>query len=304
VKKQKKLMIKNYKDLTISNLDKIYWEKEQITKGDMIEYYQTISEYILPHLKNRALMLRRFPEGISGPQFYQKNMVNAPDWVDTIHIEHSDKFVNYVVVQNEKILTYVANLGTIELHAMTACIKHLQNPDYIVIDLDPEDVPFQQLVNLANEIHEVLEQLKIPNYCKTSGGRGLHIYMPTHAKYNFEQSEQFSELLAHFFQNKMPDLISLERSPKKRQKKIYIDYLQNSPGGRTMVASYSLRAKPGAPVSTPLTWEEVNAKLDPLNFNIKTVPERLKKKGDLFLPVLKESFAMKEALKKLDKLLG
>src|SRR5262249_6281558 len=179
--------------------------------------------------------------------------------------------------QDEKTLLYVANLGSIELHPMTSRFNTLNFPDYLVIDLDPENIPFKKVVEVALWIHDFLEELKIPNYCKTSGGRGLHIYVPLGAKYPFEQIEMFAELLAHITKNHLPSLVSLQRMPEKRQKKVYFDYLQNAPGGRTTVSPYSVRAKPLAPVSTPLEWKEVTSKLDPLEFTIKTVPVRLAK---------------------------
>lgn len=288
-------------DIALTHLDKVYWKKEKITKGDMIEYYRTVSKYILPYLKNRPLMLKRYPEGIDGEVFYQKDIKYPPPWMETALVQHSDKKVRYVLVQDLKALLYVANLGSIELHPMMCQAQSLQSPDFIAIDLDPLEVSFDVLVDVANEIHEFLEEIKIPHYCKTSGATGLHIYIPLKAEYPFEQTEKFAELLANIVQDRMPSIISLERSPKKRVKKVYFDYLQNTHGGHSMIAPYSLRGIPHAPVSTPLEWREVNARLDPTDFNIKTVPARLKSLGDIFKPVLTKSINLRAILKRLEK---
>lgn len=302
MKKRSNIRRKNVPETTLTHLEKIYWTKEKITKGAMIEYYQAVAPYLLPHLHNRPLMLHRYPEGIEKGGFYQKNLEKAPDWIKTFTLQHENRKVEYVLVQDLPTLLYVANLGSIELHPMIAQFKTVQKPDFIALDLDPEDLPFQKVVDCALVAHELLLTLKIPHYCKTSGGRGLHIYIPLHARYPFSQTEPFALLLAHLMQQVLPDLISLERSPKKRQKKIYVDYLQNIHGGRTMVAPYSIRAKPNAPVSTPLAWKEVNQHLNPLDFTIYTVPKRIAKLGDLFQPVLSETIDLKNILKKLEKI--
>lgn len=291
------------KEVPLTNLSKIYWPQEKITKGDMIDYYREIAPVIVPYLKNHPLMMHRYPNGIEGTEFYQKDAGSVPDWVVTGAVKHKEKTDHYVLVQNTKTLLYVANLGSIELHPIISSIQSINCPDFIAIDLDPEKTPFKKLVNTALEIHEFLEEAKIPNYLKTSGASGLHLYIPLHAKYEFSQTETFAELLANIVKQKMPSIISLERSPKKRETKIYFDYLQNLHGGRSMVAPYSLRAREGATVSTPLLWKEVNERLDPKSYNIKTIPERLKKIGDVFKPVLGKGLDLKGALKRLEKLL-
>lgn len=284
-------------EINLTNLDKIYWKKEGYTKGDVINYYQTMAPYILPYLKNRPLMLHRYPNGIEGESFYQKNIEFPPSWMKTVLIKHENKTDRYILVQDLPTLLFVANLGSIEMHPMISQAESLERPDFLVIDLDPEDVPFKKVIDTARDIHELLEELKIPNYCKTSGGRGLHIYIPLGSKYPFEQTEMFAELLANLVREKFPSVISLERLPKNRQKKIYFDYLQNMHGGHTMVAPYSLRGRPFATVSTPLEWSEVNSKLDPTNFNIKTIPSRVKKMGDPFKAILTKKINLPTILK-------
>lgn len=283
--------------MDLTNLDKLYWKK--ITKGEMIDYYRTISSTILPYLKNRPIMLSRFPDGINGPHFYQKDIKSHPDFIETWTV----KKVRYLLIPNQTSLLWAANLGSIELHPWIMEYTHPDNPSYLVVDLDPIGLPFKSVVELAREIHDFFEELKVPSYCKTSGGRGLHLYIPLNSKYTFEQTEMFAKVLAHVVQAQHPNIVSLERMPAKRQKKIYFDFLQNLHGGRTMVAPYSLRARPGAPVSTPLLWKEVVPSLDPLDFNIETIPGRIKRIGDPFKPVLGKGIDLKAVLKRLEKYL-
>lgn len=284
-----------------TNVDKIYWPQDKITKGDLLHYYESISSFILPYLKNRPLVMHRFPDGITGESFYQKEAgEHLPSFIKTFSIRHEERKVSYIVVQNLESLLYVVNLGSIELHPFNASLKHLHNPDYMVFDLDPEDIAFDRVIDTAQAIHELLDSLKIPNYCKTSGATGLHIYVPLHCKYDFQQVQQIMFILASKVHDKIPDFTSLERSPKKRQKKVYIDYLQNREM-QTVVCAYSVRAKPHATVSTPLDWKEVKYGLNPADFTIKTVPERVNGQKDLFKAILGKGINLETLLKKLDK---
>lgn len=248
-------------------------------------------------------MLHRYPNGIEEGGFYQKNMTKAPKWVQTVEIEHKEKKVNYVLIQNLETLLYVANLSSIELHPMISQFNSLDYPDFLAIDLDPVEIGFDKVIQCAQEAHKLLDEFEIPNYCKTSGGKGLHIYIPLHARYTFEQINPFALLLATLLQHRLPDIISLERRTSKRKKKVYFDYTQTGYPGHSMAAPYSLRARPHAPVSTPLQWSEVNDKLNPLDFNIHTIPKRLDKIGDIFSGVLKEKIDLKTIIKKIEKFL-
>ncbi len=264
------------------NLDKVLWKEDGYTKGDLLKYYEKVAPLILPYLKDRPLVLNRFPDGIEGGHFYQKNAgVHVPKFVKTIAIHQENKWIHYIVVQNIETLLYVANLVT-ELHIFNARIGHLEKPDYMVFDIDPLGVPFRETIKTARLIHDMLDEMDAPNFCKTSGGKGLHIYVPTRGKYTHDQIKTFVYLFAIEVQKRLPDLISLKRMPSKRHKKIYIDYLQNR-RHQTMVAPYSVRAFPHAPVSMPLKWSEVKPGLDPLQFTLKT-PIR---KTDAFKGVLK-----------------
>ena len=206
-------------------------------------------------------MLHRFPNGIQSEGFYQKEAPeNHPAWIKTCPIKHQDRIIPYMVINNLKSLLYAINLGSIDLHPfMSRCDR--ENPDYCVIDLDPHGISLKKTVEVAHCFHEILEAINILHFCKTSGGNGLHIFIPLHAKYSTEQGCQFTEIVSALVQKRFPKITSLERDPKKREKKIYLDCLQNRTG-QTIVAPYSVRPRPHARVSTPLLWEEVNEVLN------------------------------------------
>lgn len=297
--KTQKLVSEKYDFIT--HPDKLYWEQEQITKGDVLHYYESIAPFILPYLKDRPESLKRFPNGISEKSFFQKNLTTPPEWLKTTKVIHHDKTVNYMMIQDVRSLLFAVNLGCIEIHPWFSRIQNLENPDFLIFDLDPEDVPFDHVVETAQALHALLDAIQVPSYCKTSGGRGLHIGVPLKALYTYEQAKQFAELIALLVHQKLPQIISLERSPKRRQKRVYIDCYQNN-FGQTLAAPYSLRAKPGAPVATPLEWKEVKKGLDPAQYTLFNTLERLKKKGDLFKPLLQKGIHLEKSLKRLQGL--
>lgn len=278
-----------------SKREKIFWPKEGYTKGDLLDYYENISKYILPHLKDRPLMLKRYPNGVEDKFFFQKRIPEfAPKWVPTI----KRKDIDYMCANDLKSLLYIVNLGTIELHAFLSRGKKLSHPDYMVLDLDPENISFDHVIETAQAAHELLERINVAHFCKTSGKRGLHLYIPLGAKYPYAIADQFGRLLAQHIHEEVKSFTSLVRIPKKRQKKVYIDFLQNGEG-KTMIAPYAVRALEGAPVSCPLDWKEVRRGLDPLDYTLKTMPKRLEKKGDIFM-VLAKSVSLEKALKTLE----
>lgn len=289
------------KELSFTHLDKVYWPDEHYTKGDLIKYYQEVAPYILPYLKDRPIVLHRFPEGIKGESFYQKDLVSAlPKGIHTTEVAHEGKKIHYLLIDNLESLLYAVNLGSIDIHPFLARVGHLTTPDFCVLDLDPQGVEWKVLIEIALATHELLDDLKVKHFCKTSGGRGLHIYIPLHAKYTFEQSKQFAQIIVTTINEQLPKTTSLERNPQKRLKQVYLDYLQNRQG-QTLVAPYAVRPRPGALVSTPLEWDEVNEHLDPKEFNIKTMNKRLKKAGDPFKAVLSGSVDIQAVLKRLHK---
>ena len=290
-------------DLNFTNIDKLYWEKEKISKGELIEYYLSVSKYILPHLKDRAQSLHRFPNGINKPGFYHKDAgKDTPSWVETISIfsESSNRDIDYIVCNNVETLGYLINLGCIELNPWSNRIDKPNKPDYLIIDLDPsEKNSFKQVVEAAKVTKEILDIADIPGYCKTSGSSGIHIFVPMGSNYEYEQVRDFAHLLMQLVQVKLSKTTTLERSLSKRGPKIYLDYLQNREG-QTVASVYSARPKPGATVSMPLEWSELTNDLSIKDFTIKNSLNRIEKKGDLFMPVLKKGISIEKALKKLD----
>lgn len=291
-------------EVKLTNQNKIYWPKDNITKGDLVAYYQSVAEFILPHLKNRPQSLNRFPNGIDGMSFYQKDAADeTPDWVKTekIFSESNEKFINYIICNDAATLAYLNNLGCIEMNVWTSNIQNLDKPDYLVLDLDPsENNSFDDVIQTALEVKKVLDKAKIEGFPKTSGSSGIHIYIPMNAEYSFEQVKNFGHILMQMVQKELPDLTTLERSLQKRDKnKIYLDYLQNRKG-QTLASVYSLRPKNGAPVSMPLEWKELKNDLKPTDFNIENALARIQKKGDLFLPTLGKGIDMLKAIENLN----
>lgn len=292
-------------ELKLTNQNKIYFPEDDITKGDVIEFYQSIAKYILPHLKDRPQSMNRYPNGIKGLSFFQKDAAEeTPEWIETqkVFSESSDKYINYIICNDKETLAYLNNLGCIELNIWTSKIKKADNPDYLVLDLDPsEKNSFEDVIETAQAVKEALDLAGINGYPKTSGSSGIHVYIPMNAKYSYDQVKDFGHLLMQMVQKKLPYLTTLERSLQKRDKnKIYLDYLQNR-RGQTLASVYSLRPKNGAPVSMPLEWEEVKNGLKPTDYNIYNALERLKDKGDIFKPVLGKGIDMLKVIKKLEQ---
>lgn len=286
------------KALKLTNLKKIYFPTDNISKGEIIDYYRRIAPVMLPHLKDRPLSLHRFPDGIYGKDFFQKNMEDVPDWAATVNIWSESGNIRYILCQDEPTLTYVVNLGSIEMNPWNSRVESADYPDYMVIDLDPLKCPFQYVIDCALMIHEILLSIDIPHYVKTSGATGLHLFIPVDARYSFEQVRQFSLLVCTLVNNRLPAITSLERVPQKRVGRVYLDYLQNSKG-KTMAAPYSIRPRDGAPVSTPLFWEEINYQLAPDRFNINSIFNRIRSYGDIWKPVIGKGVDMLSSLNHL-----
>ncbi len=289
------------KKVDFSNLDKVFWPKEKITKGDVISYYNTISEYILPYLVDRPQSLRRTPNGIKDQGFFQKNVAGiVPKWVKTRKIKSDSKedSIEYLLCQDKDTLLYLANLGCIELNPWSSRVGSLNNPDYIIFDLDPKDAPMKNIILTAQKVKEVLDQLKVPAFIKTSGGNGLHVFIPVKKKYSYEQTRDFSHLISQMVNRDLPDITSLERMPDKRKGKVYLDFLQNGKG-KTMASIYSLRPREGAGVSTPLEWSEINDSLNLKDHNFFTILARLEQKGDLWKNIFDNPVDLKEVLANL-----
>jgi bifunctional non-homologous end joining protein LigD len=289
--------------VNLTNLNKVFWPGEGITKGDVIHYYRSIAPVLLPYLRDRPMSLNRHPNGIDKPNFFQKNAATQrpPAWVQTAPIPSDHRqggIINYLVCQDEATLAYIANLGCIEINPWQSRVGSLDRPDFLILDLDPQDLPFECVVEAAQAIRSTLEDLGAVSCCKTSGKRGLHICVPLEAQYEYEAARQFAELIARVVYSRLPETTSLARMPAQRRHKVYLDFGQNG-RGQTLASVYSLRPQPGAPVSTPLAWREVRRGLDPTRFTIKTTLKRLDKVGDLWAPVLGKGINLGKCLERL-----
>jgi bifunctional non-homologous end joining protein LigD len=289
--------------IKLSNLDKVFWPDEGYTKGDVIDYYRQVAPVMLLHLKDRPESLYRTPNGILEKGFFQKEAGELPpDWMTTqeVYSDSNQKNIRYFICQDEATLVYLANLGCIEINPWLSRLQQLEYPDYFVIDLDPEDISFDKVVEAAQAVHRVLDRAGATGYPKTSGASGMHIYVPLGAQYDYDTAVKFAQVVATLVHHQVPHFTSLVRNPKNRQQKVYLDYLQNR-GGQTLAAPYSIRPRPGATVSTPLSWDEVQIGLDPQQFNLRTVLPRIERRGDLFEGVLGPGIDIEKCLEKLQE---
>ncbi len=284
-----------------THLDKVFFPKHKYTKGDLFEYYQTVADFILPYLDERPLSLNRMPNGIKGESFFQKNNEHLPDWVPSANIfsDSNNADLHWIVGGRLDTLLYIVQLGSIEINPWNSRVGKLNKPDWIVIDLDPEGVTFNDVITVAKTVHEVTNEWGIPAYPKTSGKTGIHIFIPMGAEYTYEQAKNLAHLIALEVNKRQPKLTSVERNPEKRRHRIYLDFLQNREG-QTLAAPYSVRPTEAASVSMPLHWDEVKKGLDPMDFTIKNAPARLKRTGDLWKPVMGKGLDLAKVLKKIE----
>lgn len=289
----------------LTNPTKLFWPSEKITKQDLYEYYKDVSDLILPYLEDRPESLHRHPDGFAGKSFFQKEVAGSvPGWISTVHVPAygGTKTVTYLLCQNRETLLYMVNMGCIEVNPWLSRISDLTKPDYAVIDIDPGTRPFSDVIMGAQVVRELLEELNIQAFCKTSGGRGIHIYIPTDRTAEFADCQKFAEYVGIYLNRSLPAISSIKTSPLLRRDKLYIDTLQNRKG-QTMASVYSVRPRPGATVSTPIAWSELTAKLDPSAFTLKTIRKRLDKKGDLWAPMSKIQYDIRKLKKKLERIL-
>ena len=292
-------------EIRFSNLSKLYWPDDNVTKRDMLNYYYQVAPYILPYLIDRPQSLNRFPNGIHGKSFYQKDVTGkVPAWVETYLYHSSDEAdvdKHFMVPKTEADVLLMASLGCIELNPWSSRIVKPDHPDWCIIDLDPDTGnTFDQVIQAAQVTRQVLDSAGITSYCKTSGSTGLHIYIPLGAKYTYEQSKEFARVIVTHVHRELPKFTSIERLTNRRKGKIYLDFLQNRPKA-TLAAPYSLRPKPGATVSMPLHWEEVKKGLKMKDFTIFTAMSRVKDMGDIFKPVLGKGVNLSVTKKSLTK---
>jgi bifunctional non-homologous end joining protein LigD len=274
----------------LTNLNKPFWPDLGITKGDLLRYYFEISPYLLPHLVGRAMVLKRYPNGAFGDFFFQKRAPEPrPDWIEICSIQHTAGPVHFAVVRDLASLLWGVNLGAIDLNPWYARCDDTMRPDYLHFDLDPvEGENFERVCETAEVVHEALGALKIPNYAKTTGSRGIHVYVPIVRGPVQKEVWTFAKALAQQLEKMRPELITAEYRIANRPKgHVLVDYNQNA-WGRTLASVYSVRPKPHAPVSTPVTWEEIRRGVRIEDFRLDNVPARVKNLGDLWKPLLKE----------------
>jgi len=286
----------------LTNQEKIFWPEEGYTKGDLVEFYRAVAPWMLAYLRDRPLVMTRYPDGIDGKSFFQKDAPGfAPDWIRraTVWSEGSERELSYFVAEDLESLLYVANLGTIPMHVWSSRIADLARPDWCILDLDPKDAPFTDVVRIARALHELGEEIGLPTFAKTSGSTGIHVLVPLGGRLTYEQSRTLGQLLGQVVAAELPEIATLVRNPEKREGKVYVDFVQNG-HGRLLVAPFSVRPLPGAPVSTPLRWDEVDDALTIEQHTIRTVPERMEALGeDPLAPVLEWEPDLLGALGKL-----
>jgi bifunctional non-homologous end joining protein LigD len=272
-----------------TNLGKVYWPAEGYTKGDLLAYYQSVADVLLPHLRDRPVHLNRFPDGIDGKSFYQREAKEGtPDWVRTVPIDNDGAPVPHHVIDDLETLLYVVNLGSIDLHPWLSRARTPDSPDWAVLDLDPKEAPFPHVVRIARAAGRLLRGIGLRPLLKTSGKNGMHVFVPLRSGYTYDHSRMFVEAVARVLTRELPDIATVERLPDRREGKVYLDFLQNR-RSQTVVPPYAVRPVRGASVSTPLRWDELErADLSPKLFTIHTVPERVRSHGDLFRAALED----------------
>jgi bifunctional non-homologous end joining protein LigD len=289
-------------EVPFTNLSKVFWPNEGYTKGDLIEYYRSVSRWMLPYLADRPLVLTRYPDGINGKSFFQKD---APEYARafvrtvTIWSEDSQRELDYFVCDNEASLLYIANMAAILLHTWSSRVASLETPDWCIVDLDPKGAPFADVVTIAQALKTLCDDIGLPTGIKTSGSTGLHVLVPLGRQCTYEQSRALGGLLARVVAAELPEIATVTRQVQRRGGKVYLDYVQNG-HGRLLVAPFSARPLPGAPVSTPVSWREVTASLDIASFTIRSVPARMRKfKPDPLWSVLGKQPDLMGALERL-----
>ncbi len=280
--------------VSLTSLDRVYWPEEQLTKFDLLSYYLKISSYIMPYLKDRPAILQRYPRGIKAPMFFQQDLESAPPFIKSVRLTNQEgRELNYAVFTTVGSLLHFVNLGTIEQHPWHSTIKHLDKPDYLVLDLDPKEAPWKNVLEVALVCREVLDELGLPAFPKTSGSSGIHIYLPLKPKYVYGKTAEVAMALANEVARRVPKIATTQRSLAKRQKQqVYVDAMQNA-RGKTIAAPYSARARANAKVSMPLTWRQVEKGVKISDFTIKNVPSLVSKNHDAWENFFAHRFTLK-----------
>jgi bifunctional non-homologous end joining protein LigD len=285
-------------EVVVTHADKVFYPEKGFTKGDLVGYYAAIAPWMLPYLEDRPIVLTRFPDGIHGKSFYQRDAPDfVPDWLrrEVMWSESAEREVNYFIVDNAAGLKYLANLGTIPVHVWHARTIDLEHPDWCVLDLDPKGAPYRDVVTLARAIGALADELGLPAFPKTSGASGLHVLIPLARQLTHGQARTLGELLARVIVARHADIATIARAVRSRAGKVYVDYLQNG-HGQLLVAPFSARAEPSGGVSMPVKWREVNGRLSNERFHLGNAVARVKRGGDPMAPILTSSGDLERAL--------
>ena len=290
--------------LRLSNLDKLFWPDEGITKGELLAYYRDVAAALVPHLRRRPFTMKRYPDGWQGKSFFQKQAPShMPDWIGTAAFpastrEGERRVIDYALVDDELALLWMVNMGCIDMHAWASRVDKPERPDWVMFDLDPsEGSGFEEVIEVAQLVRQALDLLELESVPKTSGSRGIHVLVPITRRHGFDEVREFAGIVAGALARAHPGLVTTEWTKAKR-KGVLVDANQNGPG-KTTASVYSVRPRAGAPVSTPLRWDEVRPGLDPLGFTMDTVLERVGRDGDLFARVLEGGQSLGAALRAL-----
>jgi bifunctional non-homologous end joining protein LigD len=280
--------------VSLTSLDRVYWPDEKLTKFDLLCYYLNISCHIMPRLKDRPAILQRYPRGIEAPMFFQQDLESAPAYIKTVRLRNQEgRELNYAVYTTVGSLLHFVNLGTIEQHPWHSTVKHLDQPDYLMLDLDPKAAPWKNVLEVALVCREVFDELRLPAFPKTSGSSGIHIYLPLKPKHDYRKVAAVAEALAAEVAQRAPKIATIQRSlAKRRKQQVYVDAMQNA-RGKTIAAAFSARAKPDATVSMPLRWKQIEKGVKIADFTIKNAPELIEKNGDAWKSFFESAQALK-----------
>lgn len=280
--------------VSITSLDRIYWPEEKLTKFDLLTYYLKIADNIMPFLKDRPAILQRWPRGIKAPMFFQQDWESAPAFIKTVRLVNQEgRQIDYAVFTTTASLLHFVNLGSIEQHPWHSTIKHLDKPDWICIDLDPKNAPWDNVLEVALMVKEVSDEIGLKAFPKTSGSSGIHVYFPLKPSNTYDRVAEFARLLATEIAQRVPKIATVERTIAKRKStQVYVDWMQNA-RGKSLASVFTARAKPKATVSMPLTWKQIEQGVKITDFTIKNAPDFLKKKDDPWATFLKQRQSLK-----------
>ena len=295
------------RDVKLSSADRVLFPDDGITKGDLFDYYGRVADVLVPHLKDRPFTMKRWREGLPGGSFFQKQAPKGiPDWIETRQFrtwprggKGESRLVDFPLVESREALLWMVQMHCIDMNAWYSRVDNPGRPDFVLFDLDPPDEPdgFRQAIQVAHLIRELLDELSLPGYVKTSGADGIHVVAPITRRSTFEDAYAFAEAASRLLEQRHPGLVTTEWLKKKRRG-VLVDHRQNG-HGKTIASAYSVRPKPGAPVSTPLRWEELGEKVRPRDFGRREALQRVERHGDLFEPVLRGSQTLGPALRRL-----